>query len=168
DKGKPPAKVGRKAVGPSGIARLPKGLVHPGTEPAPRRRPASREARPPRPHGGSFRVVVLLSGLSERMCPMLKKFSQKVANFLKAEAGPTAVEYAVMLALIIVVCIAAISALGSNAANTFNYVGNKVNTTSSCAARLGRRRTTSLSAGRRSGAEERRVGTEGGARSLAQ
>jgi pilus assembly protein Flp/PilA len=62
---------------------------------------------------------------------MLKKFSQKVVNFLKAEDGPTAVEYAVMLALIIVVCIAAISALGSNASNTFNYVGNKVSTTSS-------------------------------------
>ena len=38
-----------------------------------------------------------------------------MANFLKREDGPTAVEYAVMLALIIVVCIAAISALGSNA-----------------------------------------------------
>ena len=62
---------------------------------------------------------------------MLKKFSQKVVGFLKAEDGPTAVEYAVMLALIIVVCIAAISALGSNAANTFNYVGNKVSTTAS-------------------------------------
>ena len=62
---------------------------------------------------------------------MLKKFSQKVVSFLKAEDGPTAVEYAVMLALIIVVCIAAISALGSNASNTFNYVGNKVSTTAS-------------------------------------
>ena len=62
---------------------------------------------------------------------MLKNFSRKVVNFLKAEDGPTAVEYAVMLALIIVVCIAAISALGSNASNTFNYVGNTVNTTSS-------------------------------------
>jgi pilus assembly protein Flp/PilA len=46
----------------------------------------------------------------------------KVQNFLKAEDGPTAVEYAVMLALIIVVCIAAISALGSNASNTFGNV----------------------------------------------
>jgi pilus assembly protein Flp/PilA len=44
---------------------------------------------------------------------------------------PTAVEYAVMLALIIVVCITAISALGSNASNTFTYVGNVVGTTSS-------------------------------------
>jgi len=52
-------------------------------------------------------------------------------NFLKSADGPTAVEYAVMLALIIVVCIAAISALGSNASNTFTYVGNVVSTTSS-------------------------------------
>jgi len=62
---------------------------------------------------------------------MLSKIKQKVANFLKREDGPTAVEYAVMLALIIVVCIAAISALGSNASNTFNYVGSKVDTASS-------------------------------------
>ena len=52
-------------------------------------------------------------------------------NFLKNEDGPTAVEYAVMLALIIVVCMSAISALGSNASNTFTYVGNVVDTTSS-------------------------------------
>jgi pilus assembly protein Flp/PilA len=52
-------------------------------------------------------------------------------SFLKNEDGPTAVEYAVMLALIIVVCIAAISMLGSNASNTFSYVGTKVDTTSS-------------------------------------
>ena len=62
---------------------------------------------------------------------MLTRFASRVVNFLKREDGPTAVEYAVMLALIIVVCIAAISALGSNASNTFNYVGNTVNTTSS-------------------------------------
>ena len=54
-----------------------------------------------------------------------------VKSFLNDESGPTAVEYAVMLALIIVVCIAAISALGSNASNTFTYVGNVVSTTSS-------------------------------------
>jgi pilus assembly protein Flp/PilA len=52
-------------------------------------------------------------------------------NFLKNEDGPTAVEYAVMLALIIVVCMSAVSALGSNASNTFTYVGNVVDTTSS-------------------------------------
>ena len=62
---------------------------------------------------------------------MLTRFASQVVAFLKNEDGPTAVEYAVMLALIIVVCIAAISALGSNASNTFQYVGNKVDTTSS-------------------------------------
>ena len=45
-----------------------------------------------------------------------------VKRFLVAEDGPTAVEYAVMLALIIVVCIGAITTLGQNASNTFNNV----------------------------------------------
>ena len=61
----------------------------------------------------------------------MSKFCQHAVAFLKKEDGPTAVEYAVMLALIIVVCIAAISALGSNASNTFQYVGNAISTTSS-------------------------------------
>ena len=75
--------------------------------------------------------MVLLSGLNERLNVMLSKLKTKLVNFLKREDGPTAVEYAVMLALIIVVCIAAISALGSNASNTFSYVGNTVGSTSS-------------------------------------
>ena len=61
----------------------------------------------------------------------MRRFAQQLVNFVKREDGPTAVEYAVMLALIIVVCITAISALGSNASNTFNYVATKVATTSS-------------------------------------
>jgi pilus assembly protein Flp/PilA len=54
----------------------------------------------------------------------MRQLGQHLVNFLKNEDGPTAVEYAVMLALIIVVCIAAITALGSNANNTFSYVAN--------------------------------------------
>ena len=53
---------------------------------------------------------------------MMRQFAQSVVNFLKREDGPTAVEYAVMLALIIVVCVAAISTLGSNASDTFSNV----------------------------------------------
>jgi pilus assembly protein Flp/PilA len=49
-----------------------------------------------------------------------------LVNFLQDEDGPTAVEYAVMLALIIVVCIAAITALGTAANNTFTNVGSAV------------------------------------------
>ena len=48
--------------------------------------------------------------------------TKKLVAFLKKEDGPTAVEYAVMLALIIVVCIAAITSLGSNANETFGNV----------------------------------------------
>ena len=53
----------------------------------------------------------------------MKKFTNLAVRFLADESGPTAVEYAVMLALIIVVCITAVTALGTNAANTFSYVG---------------------------------------------
>jgi pilus assembly protein Flp/PilA len=61
----------------------------------------------------------------------MRQFANSVVNFLKAEDGPTAVEYAVMLALIIVVCITAITTLGSNANNTFSYVGTKIGGTAS-------------------------------------
>ena len=57
---------------------------------------------------------------------MLSRIAKSAVNFLKCEDGPTAVEYAVMLALIIVVCITAITTLGSNANNTFSYVGNQI------------------------------------------
>ena len=53
---------------------------------------------------------------------------QGIANFLRSEDGPTAVEYGVMLALIIVVCITTVTTLGSNSSNTFKYVGSKVAT----------------------------------------
>lgn len=52
----------------------------------------------------------------------MRSFATKLVRFLKQEDGPTAVEYAVMLALIIVVCIAAIQSLGSNANQTFSNV----------------------------------------------
>ena len=58
----------------------------------------------------------------------LKNF---VVDFLAREDGPTAVEYAVMLALIIVVCITAITALGSNANKTFTSVSGTIGGTSS-------------------------------------
>ena len=45
--------------------------------------------------------------------------TRSIIRFLKGEDGPTAVEYAVMLALIVVVCIAAITTLGKNANSTF-------------------------------------------------
>ena len=53
---------------------------------------------------------------------MYRKVLKTAVRFLKRDDGPTAVEYAVMLALIIVVCIAAITTLGSNANSTFGNV----------------------------------------------
>ena len=59
----------------------------------------------------------------------MRSIAKKMVSFLKKEDGPTAVEYAVMLALIIVVCIAAITALGSNANETFSFVGSSIKPT---------------------------------------
>ena len=56
----------------------------------------------------------------------MKKFAKSLVNFVKKEDGPTAVEYAVMLALIVVVCIAAITTLGKNANSTFSFVGSAI------------------------------------------
>jgi pilus assembly protein Flp/PilA len=52
----------------------------------------------------------------------MRKWWHTAERFLSSEDGPTAVEYAVMLALIIVVCIAAIAFVGSGANSTFSNV----------------------------------------------
>ena len=52
----------------------------------------------------------------------MSKWYDRIQRFLDAEDGPTAVEYAVMLALIVVVCIGAITTLGSNANKVFSNV----------------------------------------------
>ena len=54
----------------------------------------------------------------------MSKFVSSVKAFIVSEDGPTAVEYAVMLALIIVVCLAAVSAVGSNASAKFTKVSS--------------------------------------------
>jgi pilus assembly protein Flp/PilA len=58
--------------------------------------------------------------------PMLARFHRRVVAFLHSEEGPTAVEYAIMMALIIVVCVTAMATLGNNSNNTYSYVGTKV------------------------------------------
>ena len=56
----------------------------------------------------------------------MKKFMSKVQRFMESEDGSTAVEYAVMLALIIVVCLVAIGNLGRTANSTFQNINNKM------------------------------------------
>jgi pilus assembly protein Flp/PilA len=53
----------------------------------------------------------------------MKTFAQKMHRFLTSEDGPTAVEYAVMLALIVVVCLTAIGTIGTNAKSQFTNIG---------------------------------------------
>ena len=54
----------------------------------------------------------------------MKSLTLKVQRFLVSEDGPTAVEYAVMLALIVIVCLTAIRAVGTNANTTFQNIAN--------------------------------------------
>jgi pilus assembly protein Flp/PilA len=59
----------------------------------------------------------------------MKFAAKRFVRFMKAEDGPTAVEYAVMLALIIVVCIASVRLIGTRANTTFNNVATQIATT---------------------------------------
>ena len=55
---------------------------------------------------------------------MCRALLLKTVRFLKKDDGPTAVEYAVMLALIIIVCLTAIKAVGTTANDRFTDVKN--------------------------------------------
>lgn len=52
----------------------------------------------------------------------MKALVKKVGTFLRSEDGPTATEYAVMLALIIIVALAAITLLGNKVSTIFSNV----------------------------------------------
>lgn len=52
----------------------------------------------------------------------MNNVTKSIKRFLVSEDGPTAVEYAVMLALIVVVCLTAIQAIGTNANTKFEAV----------------------------------------------
>lgn len=58
----------------------------------------------------------------------MKNFMTKVERFMKSEDGPTAVEYAVMLALIVIVCIASISSIGTEVNSTFDNISQELTT----------------------------------------
>jgi len=52
----------------------------------------------------------------------MQAFLNRAKSFLKSEDGPTATEYAVMLALIIVVALTAIQTLGTSVSGIFTSV----------------------------------------------
>ena len=57
---------------------------------------------------------------------MMSQLAGSLVAFLKDEEGPTAVEYAVMLALIVVVCVASITLLGTNSSTTYQKVATSI------------------------------------------
>ena len=57
---------------------------------------------------------------------IMQKFAKQFVDFIKEEDGPTAVEYAVMLALIVVVCLGTIGLIGDNANTKFQAVADKL------------------------------------------
>ena len=56
----------------------------------------------------------------------MNKLLLRVRHLLVSEDGPTAVEYAVMLALIVVVCLSTITTIGTRANSTFNSIANSL------------------------------------------
>ena len=73
--------------------------------------------------------MAVCKALREQLQPMSARMGRlvhKANRFLKSNDGPTAVEYAVMLALIIVVCLAAVTAVGTQAAAKFNTIATQV------------------------------------------
>jgi pilus assembly protein Flp/PilA len=57
----------------------------------------------------------------------MTKFVTSVKNFLVSEDGPTAVEYAIMLALIVIVCIGAVQSIGTSANAKFGAANSALN-----------------------------------------
>ncbi|MGO9115257.1 MAG: Flp family type IVb pilin [Thermoguttaceae bacterium] len=56
----------------------------------------------------------------------MKLVAAKLRRFLVSEDGPTAVEYAVMLSLIVCVCLSAITTIGENASSVFSKISNSI------------------------------------------
>ncbi len=54
----------------------------------------------------------------------MRSLVNNTLRFLQSEDGPTAVEYAVMLALILVACIVIVTSLGKSVSSTFSKVNN--------------------------------------------
>jgi pilus assembly protein Flp/PilA len=56
----------------------------------------------------------------------MRGLAKKLVSFLKKEDGPTAIEYAFMLALIIAVCALAVSVVGTNTNDSFSHINSSI------------------------------------------
>jgi len=61
----------------------------------------------------------------------MRNLIQKIQRFVRSEDGPTAVEYAVMVALIVLVCFASIQSIGTNTAPVFQRTAQSLGTSGS-------------------------------------
>jgi pilus assembly protein Flp/PilA len=61
----------------------------------------------------------------------MKNLYTQIKRLLKSEDGPTAVEYAVMLSLIIVICLGAVKTIGTRSSSTFSAVASQISGPSS-------------------------------------
>ncbi len=81
-----------------------------------------RKAVPPFLAGGISRHEMACRHKLE--VPLMNALLLRARHLLVSEDGPTAVEYAVMLALIVVVCLGTITTIGTSANGTFNTISN--------------------------------------------
>lgn len=56
----------------------------------------------------------------------MRQFLKRIQGFLADEGGPTAVEYAVMLAFIVIVSLIAIQTFGTKTSASFNHISTKL------------------------------------------
>lgn len=52
---------------------------------------------------------------------------KRILQFLQSEDGPTAVEYAIMLAMVVTACLTTIAALGNATTDSFSNSQNQIN-----------------------------------------
>jgi pilus assembly protein Flp/PilA len=74
-----------------------------------------------------MRTLHKFVALTRRMRDRVVSSTQTARNFLaRREEGASLVEYALLVALIALACIAAVGLLGNNIANAFNNIGGTV------------------------------------------
>ncbi len=56
----------------------------------------------------------------------MKSLVTKIVRFFRGADGPTAVEYAVLLALIVLVCFAAIELVGETTSSSFKHSNDQI------------------------------------------
>ena len=61
----------------------------------------------------------------------MNQWRQKIVHFLASEEGPTAIEYAMMAALVAAVCVLAVDAVGSQLNTSFTNSSNSITTATS-------------------------------------